>query len=80
MCPACGVRNAAVVFEPPTNCRRLVTEYSATKGRLGFDPKKLHEMVNGCAHRQELLRDGLKAAEVKVLRHLIGRERLDLWS
>ena len=62
------------------NCRRRVTEYSVMKGRPGFDLKKLHEMVNGCAHRQELLRGGLRAAEVKVLRELIGRERLDLWS
>jgi hypothetical protein len=62
------------------NCRRRVTEFSATKGQQGFDPKKLHDMVNGCAHRQGLLRDGLTPAEAKMLQKLIGREPPDLWS
>jgi hypothetical protein len=62
------------------NCRRRVTEYSATRGRPGFDPKKLHDMVNGCAHRQELLRNGLKPGEAKMLQRLIAKEPQDLWS
>lgn len=61
-------------------CRRRVTEYSATKGQPGFDPKKLHDMVNGCAHRQELLRRDLTAAEANMLHRLIGMERPDLWT
>jgi hypothetical protein len=62
------------------NCRRRVAEYSATRGQTGFDQQKLHDMVSGCAHRQELLRTNLKAGEVKVLRRLIGDERTDLWN
>jgi hypothetical protein len=61
-------------------CRRRVAEYGATRGQPGFNVLKLHDMVNGCAHRYELLRTGLEAAEVKILRRLIGRERPDLWS
>jgi hypothetical protein len=61
-------------------CRRRVADYAATRGKPGFDQKKLHAMINGCAHRQELRRTDLKAAEVKVLRGLIGKERTDLWS
>ena len=60
-------------------CRRRVAEYAATRGKRGFDQKTLHAMINGCAHRQELLRTDLKTAEAKVLRGLIGEERLDLW-
>jgi hypothetical protein len=37
-------------------------------------------MVTGCAHRQALLRDGLKAAEAKMMQRMIGREPPDLWS
>jgi hypothetical protein len=61
-------------------CRRRVAEYSATRSQPGFDQQRLHAMVSGCAHRQELLRTDFKAGEVKLLRKLIGRERLDLWS
>jgi hypothetical protein len=61
-------------------CRRRVAEYAATRGKPGFDQQKLHDMVNGCALRQERLRTDLKADEVKVLRGLIGKERTDLWS
>jgi hypothetical protein len=57
-----------------------VTEFSATKGQQGFDLKKLHDMVNGCDHRQGLLRDGLTPAEAKMLQKLIGKEPPDLWS
>jgi hypothetical protein len=62
------------------NCRRRLAEYAATRGQPGFDQQKLHDMVSGCAYRQELLRTDLKAAEVKVLLRLIGKERTDLWS
>ena len=41
-------------------CRRRVVEYAATRGKPGFDQQKLHDMVNGCALRQELLRTDLK--------------------
>jgi hypothetical protein len=62
------------------NCRRRVAEYVATRGKMGFDEQKLHDMVNGCALRQELGRTDLKPAEEKILRDLMGKERLDLWS
>lgn len=62
------------------NCRRRVAEYAATRGQPGFDHGKLHDMVNGCALRQELGRTDLKPAEEKILRELMGKERLDLWS
>jgi hypothetical protein len=61
-------------------CRRRVTEYSATKGQPGFDPKKLHEMVNGCAYRQALLKHGLRPGEAEMLIKLIANEPPDLWS
>jgi hypothetical protein len=37
-------------------------------------------MVSSCAHRKELLRTDLKPAEEKILRELMGKERLDLWG
>jgi hypothetical protein len=37
-------------------------------------------MVTGCALRQELRRTDLKPAEEKILRGLMGKERLDLWT
>ena len=61
-------------------CRRRVAEYAATRGKRGFDQQKLHDMVNGCALRQELQRTDLTPAEKKMLRILIGKERPDLWS
>ena len=61
-------------------CRRRVVEYAATRGKPGFDQQKLHDMVNGCALRQELGRTDLKPAEEKILRELMGKESLDLWS
>jgi hypothetical protein len=61
-------------------CRRRVAEYSATRGKQGFDQEKLHDMVSGCAYRQELLRTDLTPAEEKMLRKLLGKERPDLWS
>jgi hypothetical protein len=61
-------------------CRRRVVEYAATRGKPGFDEQKLHEMVNGCALRQELGRTDLTPAEEKILRELVGMERPDLWS
>jgi hypothetical protein len=61
-------------------CRRRVVEYAATRGKPGFDQQKLHDMVNGCALRQELQRTDLAPAEKKMLRILIGKERPDLWS
>ena len=61
-------------------CRRRVVEYAATRGKPGFDQQKLHDMVSGCALRQELLRTDLKPAEQKILRVLMGKERPDLWS
>jgi hypothetical protein len=45
------------------NCRRRAFAYGATRGQLGFDQQRLHDMVSGCAHRQELLRTDLKAGE-----------------
>jgi hypothetical protein len=61
-------------------CRRRVAEYAATRGKRGFDQQKLHDMVNGCALRQELGRTDLTPAEEKILRELVGKERPDLWS
>ena len=61
-------------------CRRRVVEYAATRGKPGFDQQKLHDMVNGCALRQELGRTDLTPAEEKILRELVGKERPDLWS
>jgi hypothetical protein len=60
-------------------CRRRVFAYAATRGQLGFDQQKLHDMVSGCAHRQELLRTDLKAGEMQILQGIMLRERLDLW-
>jgi hypothetical protein len=62
------------------NCRRRLAEYAATRRQPGFDQKKLHAMINGCAHRQELLRTDLSPAEEKKLRKLLGKERPGLWS
>jgi hypothetical protein len=62
------------------NCRRRAAKYAATRGKPGFDEQKLHDMVNGCALRQELGRTDLKPAEEKILRELMAKERLDLWS
>jgi hypothetical protein len=62
------------------NCRRRVAEYAATRGKPRFDEQKLYGMVNGCALRQELGRTDLKPAEEKILRELMGKESLDLWS
>jgi hypothetical protein len=59
--------------------RRQVFAYAATRDQLGFDQQKLHDMVSGCAHRQELLRTDLEAGEMHILRGIMGRERLDLW-
>jgi hypothetical protein len=67
-------------MDDPELCRRRVVEYAATRGKPGFDQQKLHDMVNGCALRQELGRTDLKPAEEKVVRELIGNERPDLWS
>ena len=64
----------------PELCRRRVAEYAAARGKPGFDQQKLHDMVNGCALRQELGRTDLKPAEEKILRKLMGKERPDLWS
>jgi hypothetical protein len=61
-------------------CRRRVVEYAATRGKPGFDQQKLHDMVNGCALRQELGRADLTPAEEKKIRKLLGKERPDLWS
>jgi hypothetical protein len=61
-------------------CRARAFAYAATRGEPGFDQRKLHDMVSGCAHRQELLRTDLKAGELKILQGIMGRERLDLWS
>jgi hypothetical protein len=61
-------------------CRRQAFEYGATSGQPGFDQRKLHDMVGGCAHRQELLRVDLNATEEKMLRRLIGKEPHGLWS
>jgi hypothetical protein len=60
--------------------RRRVFAYAATRGQLGFDQQKLHDMVSGCAHRQELLRTDLTAGELKILTGIMEKERLDLWS
>jgi hypothetical protein len=54
--------------------------YAATRGQLGFDQQRLHDMVSGCAHRQELLRTDLKAGEMQILQGIMLRERLDLWT
>lgn len=62
------------------NYRRRAFAYGATRGQLGFDQRKLHDMVSSCAHRQELLRTDLKASELTILQGIMGRERLDLWS
>jgi hypothetical protein len=67
-------------MDDPELCRRRVVESSATRCKPGFDQQKLHDMVNGCALRQELGRTDLKPAEEKILRELIGNERPDLWS
>ena len=67
-------------MDDPELCRRRVVEYAATRGKPGFDQQKLHDMVNGCALRQELGRTDLTPAKVKVLRELVGKERPDLWS
>jgi hypothetical protein len=61
------------------NCRRRAFAYGATRGQLGFDQQRLHDMVSGCAHRQELLRTDLKAGEMQILQGIMLRERLDLW-
>jgi hypothetical protein len=61
-------------------CRRRVFAYAATRGQLGFDQQRLHDMVSGCAHRQELLRTDLKAGEMQILQGIMLRERLDLWG
>ena len=60
--------------------RRRVFAYAATRGQAGFDEQRLHDMVSGCAHRQELLRTDLKAGEMQILQGIMGRERLDLWT
>jgi hypothetical protein len=60
--------------------RRRTIAYEATRGEPGFDEQKLHDMVNACALRQELGRTDLKVAEEEILRELMGKERLDLWS
>jgi hypothetical protein len=62
------------------NRRRRAFEYGATSNQPGFDQQKLHDMVSGCAYRQELLRTDLTAAEEKILQELIGKERPDLWG
>jgi hypothetical protein len=67
-------------MDDPELCRRRVVEYAATRGKPGFDQQKLHDMVNGCALRQELGRTDLKPAEEKILRELMGKERPDLWG
>jgi hypothetical protein len=61
------------------NCRRRAFAYGATRGQLGFDQQRLHDMVSGCAYRQELLRTDLSAGEMQILQGTMGRERLDLW-
>ena len=60
--------------------RRQTFAYGATRGQLGFDQQKLHDMVSGCAHRRELLRTDLKAGEMQILQGIMGKERLDLWT
>ena len=62
------------------NYRRRTVAYGATRAKPGFDQQKLYDMVNGCALRQELGRTDLKPVEEKILRELMGKERLDLWS
>jgi hypothetical protein len=69
-----------VFLDDLERCRRRVVEHASARRKPGFDQQKLHEMVNGCALRQELLRTDLKPAEEKVLRELLGKERPDLWS
>jgi hypothetical protein len=60
--------------------RHRAFAYGATRGQAGFDQQKLHDMVSGCAHRQELLRTDLKNAEKEILGQLIGQESPDLWA
>jgi hypothetical protein len=55
-------------MDDPELCRRRVVEYAATRGKPGFDQQKLHDMVNGCALRQELGRTDLTPAEEKNAR------------
>jgi hypothetical protein len=55
------------------NYRRRAFAYGATRGQLGFDQQKLHDMVSSCAHRQELLRTDLKAGEMQILQGLWKR-------
>jgi hypothetical protein len=62
------------------NYRHRTAAYGATRGKPGFDEQKWRDMVNGCALRRELCRIDLKPAEEKILRELMGKERLDLWS
>ena len=59
--------------------RHRAFAYGTRRGQIGFDEQKLHDMVSGCAHRQELLRTDLKAGELTILQGIMGRERLDLW-
>ena len=54
-------------------CRRRVAEYAATRGKPGFDQKKLYAMINGCAHRQELLRTDLPPAEERSYKNYSER-------
>jgi hypothetical protein len=61
------------------NYRRRAFAYAETRGQTGFDQQRLHAMVSGCAHRQELLRTDLNAGELAILKGIMGRERLDLW-
>jgi hypothetical protein len=60
--------------------RRRAFAYAATRGQTGFDQQKLHDMVSGCAHRQELMRTDLNAGEMAILQGIMARERLDLWG
>jgi hypothetical protein len=61
------------------NFRRRAFAYGATRGQLGFDQQKLHDMVSSCAHRHELLRTDLIAGEMQILQGIMLRERRDLW-
>jgi hypothetical protein len=36
--------------------RRRAFAYGTTRGQLGFDQQKLHDMISGCAHRLRWLR------------------------
>jgi hypothetical protein len=71
---------AAMRSDDLDNCRHQAAAYLTTRGKPGFDEQKLHDMVNGCALRQELCRIDLKPAEEKILRELMAKERPDLWS